>query len=385
MKTKTLWKIHSWLGLLAGVPLLVIALTGSVLVFKDELNALLIPERVLVEPLAEGPLPLEERLAVLQAELPDHEVTGWAFYEPPERADFVYVMEHGDNEWLHVYQNQYTGEILSRPGATESELTGWLLVLHYTFLGGHAGMAVCGVLAVLLCLLGATGFFIYRRFWKNLLTFRWSGNLRLLSGDLHKRLGVVSAPVFLILGLTGAYWNLEHVVHEIRAHSAGEDHEPIMERRLYRSGLEIDALARQARETIPGYQIRYLSFPWDEGLPMTFYGEFEQQNPLRSAYHSTVSFDAETGEYLSFTRIDEASAWRQVYDAFTPLHFGTFGGWATRVLWCVLGLAPGLLAVSGSFIWWKRTRPRDSRQTSVVSQAEPVQSSKQEHESLVER
>ena len=355
MKTKTLWKVHSILGLIAGLPLLVIAISGSILVFKDDLNRFLIPEHVLVDPPADPTeRPLEFRLGVLQRELPQYEVTGWAFYDDVDRADFVYVVRHGTHDWLHVYQNPYTGEILSEPAATESEIMGWLLMLHYTFLAGHPGMAICGILAILLCFLGCTGFLIYRKFWKSFFTFRWRASLRLLCGNLHRRLGVVSAPVFLILGLTGAWWNIAHVIEEFGNHSDGEEHEPAMKRRLYATGLPLDRLVEAAHAIISDYQVNYISFPWMEALPVTFYGSFEEQNPFRSPYHSTVSFDAHDGSLLGHTRIDQASLWHQIYDAFEPLHFGTFGGLASRIVWCVLGLTPGLLAVSGFIIWIKR-------------------------------
>lgn len=355
LKTKTLWKWHAWLGLVAGLPLLVIALSGSVLVFKDELNAVLVPQEVLVTPSSGGEeLGLEERLAVLQEQLPDHEVTGWAFYDAAERADFVYVIERGDSEWLHVFQDPYTGELLSRPARTESKITGWVLMLHYTFLGGHIGMAVCGVLAVLLCLLGITGILIYRRFWVGFLTFRWRTSLRLLSGNLHKRVGLVSAPVLLLLGLTGGWWNIAHVVEEIRHGVAGEEHEPVVTKRLYASDLPLDRLAGVATRRLPGFQINYLSFPWQEGGAVRFFGSFADDHPLRSPYHSTVSFDAATGEPLGHQHIGDTSLWQQTYDTFGPLHYGTFGGLATRILWCVLGSAPAFLALSGFVVWWKR-------------------------------
>lgn len=357
MNNKTIWKIHSWLGLLAGIPLLVIALTGSVLVFKDEISALLIPELVTVQqPADEAALPLDKRLEALRRDLPEYEVVGWVFYEGEERADFVYVIRRGDSEWLHVYQNPYTGEVLNAPAKTSSELMGWILILHYTFFADHLGMVVCGVIAVFLCLLGISGFLIYRKFWKNFLTFRWKTSLRTLSGDLHKRIGVISAPLIFILGITGAIWNFEHIWQEWQHHEAGEPHDPVMEKRFYNLAVSFDTLVQQSRDEIPEYIVRYIDFPREQGHPITFYGEFEQQSSFRSPYHSTVSFEADTGSVLDHTRIDEASLWAQLYDAFTPLHFGTFGGWTTRIVWCLLGFAPGLLAVSGSFIWWKRGR-----------------------------
>ena len=41
---KTLFKIHSWIALIAIIPLIVISITGSVLVFKSEIDGLLMPE-----------------------------------------------------------------------------------------------------------------------------------------------------------------------------------------------------------------------------------------------------------------------------------------------------------------------------------------------------
>ena len=37
------------------------------------------------------------------------------------------------------------------------------------------------------------------------------------------------------------------------------------------------------------------------------------------------------------------------------LHFGTFWGHPTRVVWLVVGIAPVVLFVSGLLIWWNRT------------------------------
>lgn len=354
MRRKTIWRIHSWLGLVAGVPLLVIAFSGSVLVFKDELNTLLIPGRVLVEPRERAPLSLDNRWEALREQLPDHVVVGWVLYPEPDRSDFVYVVERGDRDWRHVYQDPYTGEVLSPPARAQSELMGWILLLHYSFLGGDAGMAVSGGLAIVLCLLGGSGFYVYRNIWKSFFTFRWRTSLRLLSGNLHKRLGVVSAPVFLILGVTGAYWNINEVVH----HISGEHEEPKITGYPYGKKLPLETMREEARGKIADYRLRYIDFPREAGRPVTFYGRFAHANPFRSPYHSTVSFDPETGVPKSHSQIDEASLWRQLVDAFTPLHFGSFGGFVTRVIWCVLGAVPGFLAISGFVVNRARSRRR---------------------------
>lgn len=56
----------------------------------------------------------------------------------------------------------------------------------------------------------------------------------------------------------------------------------------------------------------------------------------------------------------------QILDTVVPLDFGTFGGLPVKILWCLGDLSPGLLAISGSLIWWKRRRiGRRSRASSL--------------------
>jgi len=39
---------------------------------------------------------------------------------------------------------------------------------------------------------------------------------------------------------------------------------------------------------------------------------------------------------------------------FSYLHFGNFGGWPSKALWVVIGLAPAFLFVTGVLMWWNR-------------------------------
>ncbi|MFN6526321.1 PepSY-associated TM helix domain-containing protein [Nostoc sp. ChiSLP03a] len=42
----------------------------------------------------------------------------------------------------------------------------------------------------------------------------------------------------------------------------------------------------------------------------------------------------------------------RVLNSFTPLHYGTFGGLPTRILYIFVGLAPLILFIT-SFVMWK--------------------------------
>jgi uncharacterized iron-regulated membrane protein len=175
--------------------------------------------------------------------------------------------------------------------------------------------------------------------------------------NLHKRAGIVSSPVLLILGLTGAYWNITHIVGDLIEHGY-DDNPVIVTGRSYGASLSLNALLAEARQSIPGFEVRYVSLPERDDAPIALYGESRPWHPLRSAFGSVVTFDAQTGERTAFSDIREAGFWRQVEDAFVPLHFGAFGGIPVRILWSAFGFVPAFLAISGTTVRARRSRPR---------------------------
>jgi uncharacterized iron-regulated membrane protein len=346
---KRLWKIHSWLGLIAGMGLLVIGLTGSLLVFRNELEALVNADYVRVETKGERQ-PLDRLMRAVEKTLPNHEITGWLIPRETEYSDVVYVTRHGESISRIAFVNPRTGEVRGGKQEWNHTVTGWLLDLHYSFFSGHFGILVSGILAVMLCLLGVSGFWLYRGFWKNFCRLRWRASSRIFFSDVHKLTGISSMVFNLILGFTGAYWNLPHAyAHFVN----GGDEEPKIERTFYNRDLSLDDLITRAAERIPGFQAAYLNLPVQPEADVVIYGAVSA-NPFQSDYGSSVAFDAKTGALKSALDIRRTDTWTKITDAFFPLHYGTFGGWPVKILWCAGGLTPGILAVSGFLIWWKR-------------------------------
>lgn len=352
---KRLWQIHSWLGLAAGLGLLVIGLTGSLLVFHEELEAVFNPSLVRVVPTEAGRLSLDRNLAEAERQLAGYEITGWHVREEGTRvADELYVIAHGTNEWLVATQDPYTGKVLASPRGGTTTLTGWLLRLHYEFFADHVGMFVAGLFGVALFLLGATGIWLYRDFWKRLFTLRWGAGARVLFSDLHKFTGISSALLNLLLGFTGAYWNLTHVASEWLH---GEHEQAAIDARLYAPSLSLDKTVGDAAGRLPGFRANFISLPSNPSSPVVIlWGAVEPRPWLRDAYGSTLSYDPLTGAHLSTRDIREQGLWTRIVDSFKPLHFGSFGGLSIKVLWALAGLAPGLLAVSGFCIWLCRRK-----------------------------
>lgn len=368
IRKQTVWRTHSVLGLVAGLGLLVIGLSGSILMFSKEIDALLRPGEVRVDPGGRSRLPFDELIAGVARNFPGHELTGWALHPAdPGASDQVWMQQDGEDEhWVFAHLDPYTGRILSRPAESGDHLTGWLLELHYSFFADHAGLLLAGLLAVMLMLLGLTGLWLYRDFFTNFFRLRWKSSARILFSDLHKFVGIHSVVFNLILGFTGGWWNLSHLIGHLYEEEAdpAADTRPALPVSRWAS---VDAMIAASDEKVPGFITHYLTLPRREGDNLVLYGRHADAGPFRGLYGSSVTFEPISGESTEHSDLREASAWAQVYDSFMPLHYGTFGGWPIRILWCLGGLAPGVLAVSGFLIWRSRHRKRPASSGSAMS------------------
>lgn len=364
MLTKRVWQLHSWLGLICGVGLLVIGVTGSLLVFHDEIDAWRFPALHRAQPSVAGRLPYDALWASLRRVFPNEKITGWVPARAPDRTDGIYVTRAGEEDARVFYLDPYTGEVRDRPRRTDRTFFGWLLELHFALLGGTTGMFVAGLLAVGLLVLGMSGVWLYRGFWRSFFTLRWGRGARLFFSDLHKTVGICSTGFNLILGFTGAWWNLTAVWSRWTAPAAppstqvGEPFDFAADR------LSLDGLLARAQKELPGYQAVYLALPPERAGTVTFFGTVPTSNPLRGDYGSRLLFDATDGALRQVVDIRRGSFWEKIGDSFALLHYGTFGAVfgraadaAVKLIWTLLGLSPGVLAVSG-FMIWRARRPK---------------------------
>jgi uncharacterized iron-regulated membrane protein len=366
---KRLWMLHSWMGLVSGLGLLLIGLTGSLLVFRTELEVLLkaqaAEEKVVVNPDVRARLDYDTLFQKVRQQMPGREVVAWDTIMFGQGVDAAAVTKaENPREWDWIRVAAATGEVLpDLPESWASPYLEWALKLHYSLLLGDWGIFFAGVLALLLCLLGLSGIYLYRGFWKTLFTLRWRSSARIFFSDLHKMVGISSVVFNLILGLTGAWWNLPVIKEliwgqngsgqQVQDEKKAEDARP----RMYNRQLSINDLVKESVRLLPGLDPNriYLSLP-PRNEHMRLIGSVVPGNPLVGDYNSTIHFHAETGSLLELTDYRHASWWGKFEVMMGPLHFGTFGGLPIKILWCLLGLSPGVLAWTGAMMYWKRRR-----------------------------
>jgi uncharacterized iron-regulated membrane protein len=364
--TKRLFQLHSWLGIAASGLLLVIGATGSVLVFADEIDRTLRPQLHMVVPRATA-ASLDAMYEAVRLAYP--QAVGLRFRRfpdaPDRSAELVLTLPGapGQARRLQVYVDPYTARILGArdPEGQESARdnpTGFLLHVHRTLLGGKAGESLTAVAAVLLLLATATGALVYRRSLLRVLLFRVRIrrlDLRAAAADVHRVVGVWFLLFNVTLAATGL-WFQRQVFSA--AHYRGSNR-PALSGNVPPLSTSLDGLIARLQTTLPAF--RPLGQRAGRADEIVLYGEHVGQSSFLSRFASSVVFDARTGQQKSVSLIGDAPFLRKLEASVVPLHFGTFGGTATRVIYVFAGLAPTLLSLTGFVLWLRRRRWQASR------------------------
>ena len=202
---KAIFQIHLWTGIGLGIYIFVICLSGSVLVYRNELYTYYGPQPVIVDSagMSLGDDGLER--AARQA-YPGYEIRDVRPGATPNHA--VEISLSRDDDRIRRLFDPFTGEDLGDPLPLGYRITGWLLDLHDNLLGGETGRRVNGIGALFLFVLSITGAVIWWPGilrWRRSLTINRRADWKLFNWSLHSTFGFWCWPFLLLWALTGAY------------------------------------------------------------------------------------------------------------------------------------------------------------------------------------
>lgn len=118
------------------------------------------------------------------------------------------------------------------------------------------------------------------------------------------------------------------------------------------SRLSPDAWVDAANEAMPDLQVRSISFPDSFSRPAGIDGQASAWLVRNRA--NRVLIDPYTGELLFKQRAENLPLLARWVDTADELHFGTFGGLPTKLIWFVFGIALSALMPTGAYLWVRR-------------------------------
>lgn len=375
---RKLFRLHSWLGLVTGIFLVLLGLSGSALVFRPELDTFFNRDLLTVAapPNAWRVQALSRCYDQIARKYPNLDGIAWLNPDagPTDAYDFrIYF----NDARLLTYDlglisfDPYTGQVLREGPASDftPSLLDWLFQFHFSFQLGIPGAALTAVFGITMLLSLLTGAVIYRKMLWRVLTFRVRinrKNWRTISSDLHRIVGVWSLLFNAVIFFTGFWMNL------FAFQSKTWQNEVVPTRANTLMAVSPDQMYRQALAAMPDLEPTYVYLPTQPMRKFEVRGYLKGQNKLFGS-GSSVKVDQQTGRIAQLNRFSEKTALEQIEATFHPLHVGNFGGVIVKILYVIIGLTPGLLAITGFMLWWRRTG-KPARKTKTVPTARRIRS-----------
>lgn len=434
-------RIHLYLGLASGLFLLIVCLTGTILVFEDELEHAFHAERYTVA--AAGPrLPLAQLAAAVRAAKPKANISSFKVYADPTRSVEISLAgagrpgegpgsprgegrgagmpggkrspgserpgemrgrepgsQGGDMRSAggsrgagqaaggpggkggpgggggpRLYVNPYTGAILGEMNPRESFFH-FVEQIHRGLVAGRVGKTVMGINSILFVFILLTGLVLWWPATRNALAQRlqvkWGSSWKRLNHDFHIVLGFYTSLFLLVVALTGVGMSFDFVGKAINSltHSPQQRPEPPTSATPApgAQALGADAALAAARQQAPSAESYAVQLPRDPSGSIQV--STLQAGALTERSTDDVYLDQYSGRVLKQQAYAAKPLGQRIRGLFKPIHTGAIFGWPTKVLAFMVVVLGFTFPITGTLLWWNRTRKAKKQGTARVALA----------------
>ncbi|MCW2118580.1 PepSY-associated TM helix domain-containing protein [Flavobacterium sp. 7A] len=343
MNNRILLRYHSFLGLIAGVFLFTLGITGSVLVFSEDIDLLLFDKYTAT--ISTNELQLDKAISEVQKNFP-----GWSTRIINfERGKIIQFDLRKLDVKQYVFLNPISGKITAVIDAN-SQLTKWLLKFHYSLQIGILGKIFMFLAGIAFFLSLITGIVIYRKVILKTLLFQKklnrSSKQRYYS-TLHRYVGVWALMLNLLIVLTGIILSFNVVASGLQ-----ETSKPTVP--LIR--ISIEKVLEKVKKEYPDFTATYIKLPSSEDGKVILNGRFAGDSFYLSKYYNKIAIEFKTGKIVSVSKISESDFISKLLSSILPIHSGHYGNWFIKIIYCFIGLSGPFLSITGYFIWLKRKK-----------------------------
>lgn len=368
--------IHRWLGLLSGLVVFIVSITGACPVFEEDIilwgkrHAFVEPKET---PFISPDILLDSAKAHVSRELPATSV----WYGTPDRSARITFTDNQNHVTTEIFLNPYTGEYLEKEITTEEDHhAGFFHFMEeghiHLWLPEEVGRPIVGYSTVIFVIILLTGLvWWYPKKWtkgtkRKSFSIKWKARIKRLTIDLHNVPGFYILLLALVLAITGlyfsfpiigkiTYWMASAGKEQIQVQFPSSDTTSVVHKTTDEMLLHIWNQHYVSPDSSPLKQF-FISIPtapaatWIVALnkhkisshtvDLRFYERYSGQELFKR--------DKETGEVLQ-----QDIAYRSMLYHYN-IHLGRIGGRFTQWLMFAVSLLCASLPVTGFMIWYQR-------------------------------
>lgn len=362
---KNIGLLHLWLGLASGLIVFIVALTGSLLVFEDEIDEFVNPEFYKVSEIGTKKLPVDLVTKDLQEQYSLKKINRIYSYNNPERTLTITATDTDKKNQIFSI-DPYTGKVLGKI-PQKSRFFSIVLDLHRHLILGDVGKFITGCSCLIFAFMVISGLILWwPKKMKNLkqrLTVKWDASFKRVNWDFHSVFGFYSFLVLLIISLTGLTWSFKWFESGIflladgttkKASAKVENPtkvDPQLDKTYFYQNIfsktnsvfkyKGDTQIRMPSDTINSITVIKLNL--EESIPNI---------------SSTAYFDKYTGKMLEARAYEKLSDGDKVRRLIYPIHTGSIYGYPTKIIAFLVCLFAVTLPITGFLIWLGRKKSK---------------------------
>lgn len=363
-----LQQVHLWIGLMLCIPLVLLGLTGSILVFEHELGNFFETEQHHAITAGDAHTAGEILAGAAKGAPPGYKPT--MLRMPSENSQTVMVRftsrQTSSGGGLNIMIDPVSLSILESTPANTGFLRQVFQLHSHLLIRDYGGRSIIGWLGVFMLLLGISGLVIwwprYGRWRASFIVRRNSQGLR-LHRDLHGAVGIWGFAVLIVVSFSGVYLAFPQPVGAvIRTVFSGRDlRAPIKVEPVDDAEIPtIDQAIAIAKTSAPDGRLLSVNLPTKPDQPYRI--SFAQPDYEDGTPSITIFVDpwknhvTEVRDPRLYTVGETIMAWQHA------LHAGHGFGWVWRALVFLCGFLPLLFSITGIAMWWMKRKARSPAQ-----------------------
>ncbi|GCE88931.1 hypothetical protein MSKU15_0532 [Komagataeibacter diospyri] len=377
-------RLHRYVGLLLSGVLFIAGLSGSISVFRGEIDAALNPD-LFRATTTDRPLPLSAVLSRVQAQRPAARVTAVLYRPPAGRAVEVYAAEAAPGAAEPVENQMFLDPVTGRiQGMRPSEgccinrraLMSFIYRIHYSLDLGRIGLWIMGLSAVLWsidCVVGLILTFpLHQPVWRAGFWRRWGktwtisparSSIRIVF-DLHRAVSLWLWVVLLGIAISGVALALEDQVFNPVVRAILPVAPPVTDGPSPPRPVTVAQAERLAADFVHAHgraekPAAVLLDP-DGGTALFYLFSNDGTEPAGLG-SPMVTIDLATGQVTDGTIPGQGRLGDLVMQVQPQWHSGEIAGLAGRIVICLSGIVVCMLTVTGVMIWWRKRRAHGAR------------------------
>ncbi len=363
---KLVRKIHLWLGLTTGLLVFIIALTGCIYAFQEEIQNATESYRH-VTPKEASFIPPSEVEKIARKIMPDKKLHAIQYKGPDKAIEAIYF--HYEPSYYHIaHIDPYDGTVLN---LRDEYATFFRFILDghfYLWLPPEIGQPVVASITLIFLIMMISGLILwipkkYKDF-KSRLRFQWKPQTkwRRKNYDIHQIIGFYSLLFGIFFSITGLVWGFPWFA-EAYHKSWGAETSLIYEEpeaspiATERQGAALDAVWTIMRKEYPEVKSIEVHPPEAKNSPIAANANYKEGTYWKIDYRY---FDGNTLKELEVDHIYGRLANDRLGDRVVKmnydLHTGAVLGIGGKVVAFLASLAILILPISGTLIWWGRRK-----------------------------